>query len=146
MQHILNSDEHPDKGEEKLAALTAGERTPWAIARQQYFARGNNRIALNAVEQAAFVLVLDDQDFECDPVSMNFLDVALLLEHLIHFVHFFQDDHTKLDKFGRLMLHGKGYDRWFDKSFNLIVGRNGRVSSHLYAANCVYCTEMYSLY
>ncbi|CAG0899503.1 unnamed protein product [Darwinula stevensoni] len=104
MQHILSSDEHPDKGEEKLAAMTAGERTPWAIARQQYFARGNNRIALNAVEQAAFVLVLDDQDFDYDPT-----------------------DHSKLDKFGRLMLHGKGYDRWFDKSFNLVVGRNGRI-------------------
>jgi carnitine O-palmitoyltransferase 1 len=25
------------------------------------------------------------------------------------------------------MLHGKGYDRWFDKSFNLIVTKNGRV-------------------
>ena len=25
------------------------------------------------------------------------------------------------------MLHGKGYDRWYDKSFNLIVTKNGRV-------------------
>jgi hypothetical protein len=25
------------------------------------------------------------------------------------------------------MLHGKGYDRWFDKSFSLIVGRNGKM-------------------
>ena len=25
------------------------------------------------------------------------------------------------------MLHGKGYDRWFDKSFNIVVAVNGRV-------------------
>lgn len=25
-------------------------------------------------------------------------------------------------------MHGKGYDRWFDKSFTLCVGTNGRVS------------------
>jgi hypothetical protein len=25
------------------------------------------------------------------------------------------------------MLHGKIYDRWFDKSINLVVGKNGRV-------------------
>jgi carnitine O-palmitoyltransferase 1 len=25
------------------------------------------------------------------------------------------------------MLHGKGYDRWFDKSFNMIFTANGRV-------------------
>jgi len=26
------------------------------------------------------------------------------------------------------MLHGKGYDRWFDKSFSVIVTSNGKVS------------------
>ncbi len=26
------------------------------------------------------------------------------------------------------MLYGKGYDRWFDKSFTLVFGKNGRVS------------------
>ena len=25
------------------------------------------------------------------------------------------------------MLHGKGYNRWFDKSFNMIFTKNGRV-------------------
>ena len=24
------------------------------------------------------------------------------------------------------MLHGKGYDRWFDKSLTIIIGSNGR--------------------
>ncbi|KAG1659481.1 Carnitine O-palmitoyltransferase 1, liver isoform [Nymphon striatum] len=37
------------------------------------------------------------------------------------------NDPSKLSKFGRSMLHGNGYNRWFDKSFNLIVGSNGRI-------------------
>lgn len=37
------------------------------------------------------------------------------------------DDPTQLGKFARVMLHGKGYDRWYDKSFNIIVMKNGRV-------------------
>jgi carnitine O-palmitoyltransferase 1 len=39
---------------------------------------------------------------------------------------FIKNDHSKLDTFAKAILHGKGYDRWFDKSFNLIVSRNGR--------------------
>ncbi|CAF4859717.1 unnamed protein product [Rotaria sp. Silwood1] len=30
----------------------------------------------------------------------------------------------KFDDYARAMLHGKGYDRWFDKSFNFVVGKN----------------------
>lgn len=41
----------------------------------------------------------------------------------------FQEHPEKLDHFGRVLLHGKGYDRWFDKSFNLCIGNNGRVST-----------------
>ena len=33
-----------------------------------------------------------------------------------------------MDSFGRAMLHGKGCDRWFDKSFTLVVCSNGSVS------------------
>ena len=44
------------------------------------------------------------------------------------FAVFSQDDPSKLDNFGRSMLHGKGCDRWFDKSFTLVVCSNGRVS------------------
>lgn len=40
----------------------------------------------------------------------------------------FQNDPSKLSQFGNAMLHGKGYDRWFDKSFTLVVTSNGRVS------------------
>lgn len=34
----------------------------------------------------------------------------------------------KLDRYGRMLLHGNGHDRWFDKSFTLCVASNGRVS------------------
>jgi carnitine O-palmitoyltransferase 1 len=38
------------------------------------------------------------------------------------------DKGTDLDGFVRTMLHGKGHDRWYDKSFNVIVMANGKVS------------------
>ena len=46
---------------------------------------------------------------------------------VIYFLCSLQNDHTELDRFGASLLHGKGYDRWFDKSFTLVVGKNGRV-------------------
>ena len=49
------------------------------------------------------------------------------ISSFINFVCFLQNDPSKLDNFGRAMLHGKGYDRWFDKSFTLVVASNGRV-------------------
>lgn len=44
---------------------------------------------------------------------------------------YYQEDPDKLDEYGRILLHGKGYDRWFDKSFTLCIGNNGRVSNYL---------------
>lgn len=90
-------------GEEHLGALTATDRVSWAKARQEYFAKGINKISLDIIEKAAFFLVLDDKDFEFD-----------------------EKDRTKLDRYGQLLLHGTGHDRWYDKSFNLIIGKNGR--------------------
>ena len=86
--------------------MTAADRTTWAKLRAEYFTKGINRISLNAIEGSAFVVVLDDVDFEFDP-----------------------EQPAKLDRFGQLLLHGQGNDRWFDKSFNLIVGKNGRYVS-----------------
>ena len=43
------------------------------------------------------------------------------------FYEMLQEDPSKLDRYARSMLHGKCYDRWFDKSFNLIVTKNARV-------------------
>ncbi|XP_018327193.1 carnitine O-palmitoyltransferase 1, liver isoform isoform X2 [Agrilus planipennis] len=104
MQQILNDETEPQKGEEKLAALTASERTSWANARRHFFSRGINKQSLDLIEKAAFVVALDDEDYVYDP-----------------------KDPSKLDKYGKTLLHGKGYDRWFDKSFTLCIGKNGRI-------------------
>lgn len=103
MERILADKSEPLPGEERLAALTAGDRTPWANARETYFSRGKNKQSLDAIEKAAFVVTLDDteQRYEADnPVK-------------------------SLDSYAKSLLHGKCYDRWFDKSFNLIVFKNG---------------------
>ncbi|KAK1137459.1 hypothetical protein K0M31_001968 [Melipona bicolor] len=103
MQQILDDKSEPSEGEEKLAALTAGERTAWAIAREEFFSKGVNKISLDLIEKAAFIVALDDIPYIYDPENPD-----------------------KLDQYGRILLHGKGYDRWFDKSFTLCIGSNGR--------------------
>ncbi|XP_076027476.1 carnitine O-palmitoyltransferase 1, liver isoform isoform X2 [Genypterus blacodes] len=103
MARILADTSEPAPGEEALAALTAGERTPWAKARETYFCRGRNKQSLDAIEKAAFFVTLDDteQRFEeANPVK-------------------------SLDSYAKSLLHGKCYDRWFDKSFNVIIFKNG---------------------
>ena len=51
MQQILDDDVRPEEGEERLAALTAGDRIPWAKARQEYFSKGLNKASLDAIEK-----------------------------------------------------------------------------------------------
>uniref|UniRef100_A0A8D8PNY7 carnitine O-palmitoyltransferase n=2 Tax=Cacopsylla melanoneura TaxID=428564 RepID=A0A8D8PNY7_9HEMI len=104
IEQILSDTSTPAPGEERVAALTGGERTAWANARTEFFFKGINRVSLDAVEKSAFVVALDDVPYEFD---MN--------------------DPSKLDKYGRTLMHGKGYDRWFDKSFTLCIGTNGRI-------------------
>ncbi|KFV66414.1 Carnitine O-palmitoyltransferase 1, liver isoform, partial [Dryobates pubescens] len=105
MQRILDDDSEPQAGEEKLAALTAGDRVPWAKARHAYFSRGKNKQSLDAVEKAAFFVTLDDTEQgyrKEDPVR-------------------------SLDTYAKSLIHGRCYDRWFDKTFTLVVFRNGRI-------------------
>lgn len=69
-QRVLDDDKTlPEKGEEKLASLTAWERVHWAKARNQFFSKGINRVSLDTIEKSAFVLVFDDDDYEYDAVS-----------------------------------------------------------------------------
>lgn len=113
IQKILDDKTEVKDGERYLAALTAGDRIPWAQTRKKFFSEGINKKSLDAIEKAAFVLILDEE--ECHPQS---------------------NEERQLDLYGRSLLHGKGYDRWFDKSFNLIVYRNGRMginSEHSWA-------------
>ncbi|KAL7307502.1 hypothetical protein TKK_0000680 [Trichogramma kaykai] len=104
IQSILDDTSSPYEGEERLASLTGGERVHWAKSREEHFARGINKISLDLIEKAAFVVALDDVPYEFD-----------------------KSHPEKLDNYGRILLHGKGHDRWFDKSFTLCVGSNGRI-------------------
>lgn len=113
IEEILNSSDKPQAGEEQLASLTAGDRTKWAKVRESVFAKGVNKTSLHLIESAAFVLSLDQLPFEFDMAHPE-----------------------KLDQFGRYLLHGNGHDRWFDKSFTVCVGSNGRIgfnSEHTWA-------------
>lgn len=103
IERILADKSEPQPGEELLAALTAGDRVPWAKARSQFFRQGKNKQSLDAVEKAAFFVTLDDTEQRYDP----------------------ENSVQSLDSYGKSLLHGKCYDRWFDKSFNLIVFKNG---------------------
>jgi len=64
-----------------LAALTAGERMTWALARQEYFFKGVNRHSLDAIEKAAFVVALDDFPYEFDEVRA-YLTCIILRDHI----------------------------------------------------------------
>jgi hypothetical protein len=84
--------------EANIAALTALKRNKWAEVREEYFLRhAINRAALHAIESALFVCSLDDVDA----------------------------DHGDLTACGHVCMHGTGRNRWFDKSFNMIVTKNG---------------------
>lgn len=74
IQQILDDMSEPAESEEKLAALTAGERKPWAEVRNEYFAKGINKASLDIIEKSAFIVVLDDFPYEYDPVcDYNFV-------------------------------------------------------------------------
>jgi carnitine O-palmitoyltransferase 1 len=84
----------PTSAEENLAALTAAGRIEWAQNREQYFSSGINKRSLEVVESAVFVVVLQNDEAK-DWTSM-----------------------------GKDLIHGSGGNRWFDKSFNLVVYKN----------------------
>uniref|UniRef100_A0AAY4DUB3 Carnitine O-palmitoyltransferase 1, muscle isoform n=1 Tax=Denticeps clupeoides TaxID=299321 RepID=A0AAY4DUB3_9TELE len=107
-QRILNDTSAPQPGEMKLAALTAGNRIPWARARVKYFSEGVNKTSLEAIETASFFLTLDDEAHGYDAEKLRSLDL-----------------------YAKSLLHGKCYDRWFDKSFTLVVYKNGKVGVNI---------------
>uniref|UniRef100_A0A4X2KC69 Carnitine O-palmitoyltransferase 1, muscle isoform n=1 Tax=Vombatus ursinus TaxID=29139 RepID=A0A4X2KC69_VOMUR len=112
-QRILDDSCAPLPGEEKLAALTAGGRVQWAEARQAYFSTGKNKASLEVIEKAAFFVTLDEEDQGYDP-----------------------ENEASLSLYGKALLHGNCYNRWFDKSFTLIAFKNGKLglnSEHAWA-------------
>lgn len=103
LEYILNRKEVASHGEKYLGSLTAWDRTNWAKARDKHFASGANKASLQLIESAAVFLVLHDQPYE------------------------YEKDHgsEKMQYYGNQSIYGNIYDRWFDKSFQLIVGTNG---------------------
>ncbi|GAA6074276.1 carnitine O-palmitoyltransferase 1, liver isoform isoform X1, partial [Tachysurus ichikawai] len=89
IQKILDDPSVPSPGEERLGALTAGNRVPWARVRKRYFSSGVNKRSLDCIEKAAFFVTLDDEEegMKGDDPSGN------------------------LDRYAKSLLHGKCYDR-----------------------------------
>ena len=70
IQYILDDPtEVSDEAEAKLAVMTASERTTWANLREARFRHGINKASLDIIESAAFVLVLDDMEYNYDEVG-----------------------------------------------------------------------------
>uniref|UniRef100_A0A8C5QH04 carnitine O-palmitoyltransferase n=1 Tax=Leptobrachium leishanense TaxID=445787 RepID=A0A8C5QH04_9ANUR len=105
IQRILDDKSEPQPGEATLAALTAGDRVPWADARKTYFANGKNKQSLDSVEKAAFFVTLDDTEQGYNR----------------------EDPVTSMDNYAKSLLHGKCYDRWFDKTISFVVFKNGKM-------------------
>ncbi|KAH0541037.1 carnitine O-palmitoyltransferase 2, mitochondrial isoform X1 [Cotesia glomerata] len=78
-----------------VGVLTTAHRDQWAKIRGHLLALGNEGV-LHKIDSAAFVFALDDDHVE--------------------------DDYIKLM---RLFLHADGTNRWFDKSFSLIMSGDG---------------------
>ncbi|XP_020015570.2 palmitoyl thioesterase CPT1C isoform X1 [Castor canadensis] len=102
-QHILDDPSPACPHEEHLAALTAAPRGMWAQVRESVKTRA--AAALEAVEGAAFFVSLDSE-----PGGLTREDPAV-----------------SLDAYAHVLLAGRGHDRWFDKSFTLIVFSNGKL-------------------
>uniref|UniRef100_A0A8B9JHU3 Carnitine O-palmitoyltransferase n=1 Tax=Astyanax mexicanus TaxID=7994 RepID=A0A8B9JHU3_ASTMX len=77
---------------------------PWAKARKEFFSSGVNKRSLDCIEKAAFFVTLDD-----DEQGMMGDDPA-----------------ANVDRYAKSLLHGKCYDRWFDKSFSVVIFKNGK--------------------
>ncbi|KAK0173491.1 hypothetical protein PV328_006680 [Microctonus aethiopoides] len=78
-----------------VGMLTTANRSEWATARKHLENIGNNDI-FNKIDSAAFIFIIDDDCVETD-----------------------------YHKLLRLFLHGDGTNRWFDKSFSLIMAGDG---------------------
>ncbi|KAM5134752.1 palmitoyl thioesterase CPT1C isoform 2-T3 [Callospermophilus lateralis] len=102
-QRILDDPSPACPHEEHLAALTAAPRGMWAQVRKSLKTQAAQ--ALEAVEGAAFFVSLD-----AEPAGLTREDPA-----------------ASLDAYAHALLVGRGHDRWFDKSFTLIVFSNGKL-------------------
>uniref|UniRef100_A0A7S4CVH5 Choline/carnitine acyltransferase domain-containing protein n=1 Tax=Eutreptiella gymnastica TaxID=73025 RepID=A0A7S4CVH5_9EUGL len=97
LRSIVENPEQLEKPQEgQVAALTTENRSTWAETRETQFYRGQNRASLDVIERAVFAVHLDENS----PQTVS--------------------------EQGSLLLHGDGTNRWCDKSFTLVVFKNGR--------------------
>ena len=97
LENILALGAEKVKNDEAVALLTTMNRDDWAEAREALLRiHPRNKTILETIESALFALCLDD----FSPMTLD-------------------------DRF-RAALHGDGNNRWFDKSFQFIVARNGK--------------------
>lgn len=85
------------EAELRLAALTGSERGNWAKVRREHFTSGINKDSVHAIEEALFVVCLDDHEY------------------------------SNLSERGKYLLHGDGASIWFDKTINLIFLKDGKM-------------------
>lgn len=83
IQQILDDKSDPQPGEEKLAALTSGDRSQWAQARRNLFNKGTNKVSLDTIEKATFIVTLDDCPYIYDPVSIASCSSLLMMYYFI---------------------------------------------------------------
>ncbi|KAK2706367.1 carnitine O-palmitoyltransferase 2, mitochondrial-like [Artemia franciscana] len=81
-----------------IGVLTSENRDRWATLREKLLSLGNEE-QIRLIDSAFFNLILDDDKMEDDPV-----------------------------KIVRSFLHGDGDNRWFDKSFSLILSKEGKAA------------------
>ncbi|KAK6618059.1 hypothetical protein RUM44_002501 [Polyplax serrata] len=94
-KHIIDSDLKLNKN--SIGVLTTENRDIWAKAREHLVSiNPDNFQFIKAIDAALFVVCLDD-------VTVG----------------------ENVDKIMRTYLHGDGLNRWFDKSFSLIISKDG---------------------
>ncbi|ETN87108.1 Choline/Carnitine O-acyltransferase, partial [Necator americanus] len=107
LQQILDLNDTPQKGEEHLAALTAGPRDLWAKIRNNKFSEGINKESLSFIENALEIVFLDDGETGYD-----------------------ENDPAYYDREYELALTGDGYKLWCDKPSVYSFTKNGRFISN----------------
>lgn len=99
IRQILESTAEPCIGEDKLASLTANNRSLWAQVRNDYFFKDVNKTSLELIERAAFIVVLDDIPYEFDKVRyvhIFYIKVILTRFMVFHLDSFIQKNSTIL--------------------------------------------------
>lgn len=79
-----------------LGYLTSCKRDDWSRLRKELISDDDNSSMLELVDSALFVLCLDEKEIAEDPKDVT-----------------------------ETFIHNRGFNRWFDKSLQLIISRNG---------------------